>query len=711
MASPITVADAAVAIAGDLSGFDKAIATSEAKAKSAGQRIAGAFSPANMARAFTVAGAGAGLLFATASKGGAELAAAMADYTAATGASAEEAAIAEKAVGRLYKNNTQGMGDLARILAEVKTNLNLTGAEGEAAADRIAKYEKVTGRTGQGVQDLDDIMDSLNLDYEHGSAVLDQLIASQQKFGGPVGENAEALSKLAPALNAANISVDDGIGLLNLFAASGIDAASAPQALTKALAKVKSPEELQALIADINATEDPFERAQKAADLFGVKAGAKLANALDGVDLASFAISADDAAGALDKASDAVDAKPFNILQRALRQVAGPLAEVGQNFGPLILGFTQLGGGKLVAAAGTAIGGLAGSLIPKLLIQLGLMAVPAAAASAPVGAAIAGGISLGAVALPALLIAAVVAAIAFLVANPQIVGQVAAFVNDLLGNIGTFLGALPGLLLGFFAQAFGAVVAAAPGFIVTVAQTILTLPFRILDLHVKLLEFFAGILTGILGKVPGFIADVVGFVLGIPGKIADLAPQLLTFFAGIGTSLVKSVGDFVGDIVAFFTGIPGRIASIGGEIVGGIIRGMAGLPGRLVATVADAFRSIRIDVGPFHISASGVQIDLPSISLPSFDVGSNYIPADMLAMVHRGEIIVPADEAADVRAGRKTIGRAGDQVVAGGDTYITNNHVEVEGLLRARDGFELEDRLRRLTDFGLLKPATRLVND
>jgi len=73
-------------------------------------------------------------------------------------------------------------------------------------------------------------MDSLNLSYAEGSVVLDQLVASQQTFGGSVEGNGAALAALAPALNAANLSVDEGIGLPNLFGAAGSEAA-APQDL------------------------------------------------------------------------------------------------------------------------------------------------------------------------------------------------------------------------------------------------------------------------------------------------------------------------------------------------------------------------------------------------------------------------------------------------------------------------------------------------
>lgn len=565
-------------------------------------------------------GAGAGALFGVAAKGGAELTETVAKYRAETGATAAEAEVAQASISKLYRNNVAGFETLGAVLASVKTNLGLTGEEGEKAAQRILDFAKVTGQdavvaTGQ----LDDIMDSLNLSYEQGSAVLDQLVVSQQKFGGSVEGNAAALAALAPALNAANLSVDDGIGLLNLFAASGLDAADAPAALTKALTQVESPAELQKLIDDINATTDPFERAAKASDLFGKKAGAKLANALDGVDFETFIIGATEAGGAIDTASRVIDESPFNRLKLALKQVTGPLADVGTKFGPLIMGFTQLGGGKLIASAAAGIGGLAGKALPMLATGLaGMLPVlggTLAAIGSGIGSLIAAAIPIGMALLPVILIAALVAAVVFLINNPEIVAKIADFASSLISGIVKFLSGLPAALLGVFGPAFSAVVGAVPGFIGKVVGFILTLPFRILDLQVKMLGFFAGIFTSALGKIPGFIGSVVRFLFSIPGKLVAL----------------------------------------GGQIVGSIIGGMASLPGKLFDVVAGAFRSLKIDIGPFHISAAGVTIDLPKIDFPSFAVGSPFVPRDMLAMVHAREMIIPAAESDAIRAGRAAL--------------------------------------------------------
>lgn len=50
------------------------------------------------------------------------------------------------------------------------------------------------------------------------------------------------------------------------------------------------------------------------------------------------------------------------------------------------------------------------------------------------------------------------------------------------------------------------------------------------------------------------------------------------------------------------------------------------------------------------VNGSGIFSSLSSL-LPSFDVGSNYVPQDMMANVHKGEMIIPAAQANQMRSG------------------------------------------------------------
>ena len=673
----------------DFLGDDKQLQVDASKAGDAAGQTLGQRMSAGAKVGLGALGVAGGALFGVAAAGGAALTETMARYRAETGATAEEAEAAQASIARLYRDNLVGFADLGAALAAVKTNLGLTGAEGEAAAQRLLEFARVTGQdavaaTGQ----LDDIMDSLSLSFEEGSVVLDQLVASQQKFGGSVDANAAALAALAPALNAANISVDDGIGLLNLFAASGLNAADAPAALTRALTRVESPEQLQQLIDDINATVDPFERAEKASELFGAKAGAKLANALDGVDFASFIIGADEAGGAIARASDAIDESPVNRLQLALRNLTGPLAEVGTQFGPVILAFTQLGGGKLIAGAAAGIGGLATMALPHLVSGLAGL-VPAlagtlAALGKGIGALIAAAIPIGMALLPVILVAALVAALVFLVNNPEIVAQIGEVVGGILKAFGDALAGLIGIVADIIGKVVG---------------LYLAIPGRIVRVGADIIGQFAALGGRVVATVGEFIGRVVRFYLAIPGRIAGLVGEVIGHFAALGGRVVSTVGEFIGRIVGFFLSIPGQIVGIGAEIVGGIIRGMAALPGQLLETVADAFRNLRIRIGPFDISAAGIRINLPS-----FATGVREVPADMLAVLHRGEMVVPAAEAAAVRQGARLGAAAVPTVVPAlnftmGDVIISAQSFagsEAEARAFARSLFDrLEDEARR----------------
>lgn len=289
------------------------------------------------------AGLTAGLAIAT--KGVIELENVTADFTAQTGVAGEEAKAAGKAINEMAGSNLQPMAEIGEALTKVHTDLGLTGDAAVATTKDFLKFGRATKQNAAAaVLKFDDILDAWNLTAEDSQGLMDKLIVSHQKYGGSVEESEQALADLAPSLQAANLTIDDGIGLLNLFAASGVDSAVAVTGMQKALTKVKSPKELKRLIEDIKNTADPFLRAQKAADLFGAKAGAKLANVLkpgiEGLD--DFAISTEEAAGATEDAAAAIDGTFGNRVQLLLKGFTSKLTELGSSFGPVLTGLAAL---------------------------------------------------------------------------------------------------------------------------------------------------------------------------------------------------------------------------------------------------------------------------------------------------------------------------------------------------------------------------------
>ena len=54
-----------------------------------------------------------------------------------------------------------------------------------------------------------------------------------------------------------------------------------------------------------------------------------------------------------------------------------------------------------------------------------------------------------------------------------------------------------------------------------------------------------------------------------------------------------------------------------------------------------------------------------------FDVGTSYLPADQLAMVHQGEIIVPRTFSDGIRSGELTLSRSSDNRQSASPIYVT----------------------------------------
>lgn len=523
--------------------------------------------------------------FAVLSRGAQDLEAIQAKFQASTGASAGEAHDFAASVNAI-SGSSAGLGQTLESIAAagtaVHTELGLSGQAADDATKQILAFSRATGQdAAEAVKGVDDILDGFNLTADKTPAVLDAITYASQHGAGSVSEIEANLSSLAPALNAANMTFDDGAALMLQFGEAGVSGSDAATAMTKALAKVKSPEELQRLMSDISNTLDPFERAQKAADLFGAKAGTKMAQVLQpgAKGLGDFKTDLDGSAGAAQTAADAMNNTFGSKMQLLLSGAGAAFRGFGQDLGPALTGVASV----------ASLGGSIAQLLPSSLLKgigpalMGL--VPAlggvlSSVGTAMGGLIAAAVPIGIAALPFILIAALVAAIAVLILNP--------------------------------------------------------------DIRNKVFEFVGGILKWI-GDGLGKLAQVLGTV----------ASNIVSFLGG----LVTNIGTIVGQIVQWFLSIPGKLVSLGAQIVQNIINGLASLPGRLADAIRSAFANLRIDIGPFHISGSGVRIDLPNIQLPSFAVGSPFIPADMVARIHKGEMIVPAGPAAAFRDMLDALGR------------------------------------------------------
>lgn len=336
------------------------------------------------------------------------------------------------------------------------------------------------------------------------------------------------------------------------------------------------------------------------------------------------------------------------------------LNEISKAFG-LPIGPAKLLGGAVGGLAGRLAGGLAtGST--KIASGLVGSLVPAIAGIVPaIGGALTGMFSaavgiLGAAiplimaALPFIIIGAIVAAIAILILNEDIRNAVFGFIGGILEWIGDALAPLIEVVGEAFATAFAIIgdVLGKVGELIGQAidlwiNYVLLFPVRVAEVFLHILGMavqFTGQVVAVIGE---WIGNIVGLILSIPGRIAGLAMTIVNGWVRIGQMVIGAVVGFVGNIVKTVLSIPGRIvgligsfANIARRAVEAFMGFILGLPGK----VANVIGNIAGSIGNF---LGGL--------IPKFQEGTDRVPYTGLAMLHEGEMVVPASAAESIRSG------------------------------------------------------------
>lgn len=370
MAAGLADIFAAVRFKLDTQSFEAEAAAAGTKAgRTAGDKMSGQLSSQLKTKLKATLAMGLAVGFAAITKQGLELNETLTEVQGRSGAVGEQWDRMSDAIQKRNRDTTLSLQEIGDGVAALKTDLGLAGDEMDTASKKLTDFGLVAREVfADSVRGADDLKDAFNLTLAETFVVLDTLVASQQKYGGVITQNRAALVKLAPALSAANLSWQEGNELINLANASGVDAADMITALQKALTKVKSPEELRTLIADIQETEDGFLRSEKASDLFGAKAGAKMAAVLapgKGA-LEDYGLTAEETAGRVDKAAEQINSSWNRRIALAVENVTGFLASIGNATGPVL---------SIVGSLGEALHGVAlvaPDAFSKLMGKLGL---------------------------------------------------------------------------------------------------------------------------------------------------------------------------------------------------------------------------------------------------------------------------------------------------------------------------------------------------
>lgn len=399
------IADLYAALRLDDSGFEADVVRSTTKAADAasltmGKRVSSGLKNALGVGLGVAAGATA-LALGVATRGALQLEEAVASFQSATGASADEAAAAGKVINRVAGEERASLQSVTDVAIKVRNDMGLIGPEADKMTAAIVRFARVTKQDATtAATDFDNILDAWHLSAGDATVLMDKLFVSMQKFGGSVVQRQSDLKTLAPAFQALGLSIDDAIGLLNLFETAGIDASAAQRGLNAAVTKLPKGVTFPEFIAQLSQVADDGDRARLAITVFGSQAGPKLAQAIQpGISgLKDFGVTGAEAMGSVNKGAEVLDNTISGRIQKTLSEASANLREFGASFGPALTGVaslaiigSQLGGGRLVSAILKPFAGLGAKLAVRLASAIGI----SFGSSVVSGAASAGGEAIG----------------------------------------------------------------------------------------------------------------------------------------------------------------------------------------------------------------------------------------------------------------------------------------------------------------------------
>lgn len=317
---------------------DKDVENHENKWKGFAGKMGGALKGAIVGGVVAI-GAAVGAMAVEGVKSAVKLEDTMAKFRSSTGMTAEETDKVKDTIKDLYKVNEDSYEDIAKMAEALHNNMQMNAEDIKKYGQNYLDYAKVTKQSiEEAVGAIDDIGDAWGLTNEQVLPIMDKLKYSQEKYGLSIQDGQTALKGLAASFQGLGMDTNQAVGYLNLFASTGVDSSVSMTAFNYALKQVKNPEELQSAIKDLQNTENATERAKKAVELFGAKAGVQMANALkpgtESIEEIMQAMQGAD--GAVTTASKNFDGSLKVQLSLLKKQFQGLMTDLGDKLAPLL---------------------------------------------------------------------------------------------------------------------------------------------------------------------------------------------------------------------------------------------------------------------------------------------------------------------------------------------------------------------------------------
>lgn len=474
-------------------------------------------------------------------------------------------------------------GEASEAIGTLSQRLGLTGAPLEGLSKQVLELSRITGTDLKGNLDsVSDLFVNFGVAAGDQGPKLDELFRVSQATGVSVKDLASGMAGSGAVLRQVGLGFEDSAALIGTLGKAGLAAGDVMPALSKSLATAaKEGKDAKSVFADtfnaIKGAPDDTAAASAAMDVFGAKAGPKLAalvreGKLSYEDLAKSITANGDT---IMKASEDTQDFPekLKMLGNQAKLAFEPLAsqvitlatDLSTKLGP-ILGFIT----DHMNILGPIVIGVAGAFATYKGVTMAINGITKAYT------AIQAGLNLVMNANPVFLVVAAIAALAagFYLAYTKIkpfhdaVNAVAGAVKSFVTGAVDFLVDHWQIMLAILTGPIGVAVALVVGHFETIKNAV----------------------TGVATWVGDRIGDVVSFFAGLPGRIigalGDFAGLLLSKGVDLITGLINGYMSMLATVSGFFSGLAGNVlAWVGNAAVWLFNTGIAALNGLLSGLV------------------------------------------------------------------------------------------------------------------------------
>jgi phage-related minor tail protein len=280
-------------------------------------------------------------------KAGLDIEKAQSEIVKGTGASGKELEEMVAIARRVNRNVPQDLNDVAKVVADINTRLNLTGKELDDTSKAFLDFARISGLdTATAVRNITRLMGDWGIEASETNNLLDQLTKASQMSGASIDNLSNIAVNYGVQLRALGFSQIEAIALLSKFEKEGVATEKIFTGLSMALGRLAqagvddTAEAFKLLTGELEATGSTGEAVRQAIEILGTRAGPDFALAvLEGrFAIDEYVEALENADGALTETAESskTTGEKIKELRQTVMDIVAPSGEMAGGFNEII---------------------------------------------------------------------------------------------------------------------------------------------------------------------------------------------------------------------------------------------------------------------------------------------------------------------------------------------------------------------------------------